>query len=101
VSFVDEITFVNQTDYPAHVEVSDASRQSWLNLTIAERDEETTVRNVIDWGDVWVFRFDYAGQHEEEIEISRSELIRAEWTIEVPQSFGESLQRLGIEPPPL
>jgi hypothetical protein len=100
VSFVDEITFVNQTDYPAHVEVSDASRQGWLNLTIAQRDVETTVRDVIDQGEVWVFRFDYAGQHEEEIEISRSELIRAEWKIEVPQSFGEALQRLGIEPPP-
>jgi hypothetical protein len=55
---------------------------------------------VIDQGDVWVFRFDYAGKHEEEIEISRSELVRMDWTVEVPQSFGDALHGLGVEPPP-
>lgn len=100
VSFVDEITFHNDTDYPAHIEVSDASREGWLNLTIAQRDEETTVGEVIDQGEVWVFRFDYAGKHEEELEVSRSELVRSEWTVVVPQSFGDALRRLGAEPPP-
>jgi hypothetical protein len=100
VSFIEEITFSNETDYPAKVEVSGASRQGWLNLTIAQRDRETTVQEVIDQGDVWVFRFDYAGKHEEELEISRAELVRADWKVEVPQSFGDALRRLGVEPPP-
>lgn len=100
VSFVGEITFLNETDYPAHVEVSDASREGWLNLTIARRDRETTVQEVIDQGEVWVFRFVYAGKHEQELEVSRSELVRSAWTIEVPQSFGDSLRRLSVEPPP-
>ena len=99
VSFVDEITFVNETDYPASVEVSDDSRQGWLDLTVAQRDRETTVQEVIDQGDVWVFRFDYAGKHVEELEISRSELVRAGWQVEVPPSFGDALKRLGVEPP--
>lgn len=100
VSFVDEITFLNETGYPAHVEVSDDSRQAWLNLTIAQRDRENTVQEVIDQGVAWVFRFDYAGEHEEELEISRAELVRSHWTVEVPQSFGDTLERLGVEPPP-
>ena len=100
VSFVGELTFINETDYPAHVEVSDASREGWLNLTIAQRDQETTVREVIDQGEVWVFRFDYAGKHEQELEVSRSELVRLDWTVEVPQNFGDTLRQLGVEPPP-
>ena len=100
VSFVEEITFLNETDYPAHVEVTDESRQGWLGLTIAQRDRETVVHEVIDQGDIWVFRFDYAGKHEQEVEISRSELASSDWTVEVPQGFGEALGRLGVEPPP-
>lgn len=99
-SFVDEVTFLNETEYPAHVEISDGSQQRWLNLTIAQRDQETIVREVIDQGDIWVFRFDYAGKHEEELEISRAELVRAGWTVEVPLSFGDALEELGVEPPP-
>ena len=99
-SFVDEITFLNETEYPAHVEVSERSRQGWLDLTIVQRDQETIVQEVIDQGEVWVFRFDYAGKHEEELEISRAELARADWTVEVPQSFGDALEQLGVEPPP-
>lgn len=100
VSFVDEITFLNETDYPARVEVSDASREEWMNLTIAQRDEETTVREVIDRGGIWVFRFGYAGEHEEELEISRADLVRADWIVEVPLSFGDALERIGVTPPP-
>jgi hypothetical protein len=100
VSSVDEVTFVNETDYPAHTEVSGASQETWLNLTTAQPESETTVHEVIDQGDVWVFRFEYAGRHEEELEMSRSELVKAEWKVEVPQSFGATLQRLGVEPPP-
>lgn len=99
-SFVNTVAFVNPTDYPAHVEVSDASRQRWLGLGIAQRDKETVVEDVIDQGEVWVFRFTYAGEHEEELEMSRSELIDVGWEVVVPQSFEDSLRRLGVKPPP-
>ena len=100
VAFVDEITFVNATEYPAQIDVSDGSRQRWLGLTTADPDQETNVREVIDQGPVWVFRFDYGGKYDEELEISGEELVRADWTIEVPQSFGDELDRLGVDPPP-
>jgi hypothetical protein len=99
-SFVSTITFVNPTDFPAHVEVSDASRQGWLDLTIAQRGEETVVDEVADQGDVWVFRFEYVGRHQEELEMSRAELADAGWKVVVPQSFEDSLRRLDVEPPP-
>ena len=98
-SFVEKLTVSNGTDYPANVRVSDPSRQRWVNLTSAQPNQQTTVGSVIDQGAVWVFRFDYAGKHDEEVEMSRGDLARAEWTVEVPESFGAALQNLGIPPP--
>ncbi len=100
VSFVDEVTIVNHTDYPANVAVSDASRNAWLGLGFARAEAETVVQDVIDQGEVWVFQFGYAGSHEEELRISRSDLVKADWKVEVPQSFEDSLRELSVEPPP-
>ncbi|MDQ3784512.1 MAG: hypothetical protein M3360_06500 [Actinomycetota bacterium] len=99
VSFVEAVTVVNRTDYPARVEVSNASREEWLGLTFTRADAETVVQDVIDQGEVWVFRFGYGSRHEEQFTISRSDLVKADWRVEVPQSFEESLRELSVEPP--
>ena len=100
VSLVDSITIVNDTAYPAEAEVTGEDRNGWLNLTLAQQGAETTVEEVIDQGETWIFRFDYIGKHEEEVEISRQELEQNDWTIEVPPSFEQRLRALGILPPP-
>lgn len=100
VSLVDAVTIVNQTEYPAHVDVTDASREGWLSLALAQADAETVVPDVIDQGEVWVFRFAYGGRHEEQLKFSRSDLVKTDWEVEVPQAFEDSLKELDIEPPP-
>jgi hypothetical protein len=100
VSLVDSITIVNDTVYPAEAEVTGEDRNGWLRLTLAQQEAETTVEGVIDQGETWIFRFDYIGRHEEEVEISRQELEQNDWTIEVPPSFEQSLRDLGVPPPP-
>ena len=100
VSFVDAVTIVNRTDYPANVDVSDASRKEWLGLGFARADAETVAQDVIDQGEVWVFSFEYAGRHEEQLKVSKSELVKADWKVDVPQAFEHSLRELNIEPPP-
>ncbi len=99
-SFVDEVTIVNDTEYLANVDVTGKPGDGWLALTVVEPQSTTAVEEVIDQGEVWIFRFDYIGRHEEEVEISRSELERRDWTIEVPQSFEQRLRELGVRPPP-
>jgi hypothetical protein len=99
-SFVDEVTIVNDTDYSANVDVSGKTRNGWLGLTAVQPDSTTTVENVIDQGDVWIFRFDYGGKYDEEVEISRDELEENNWTIEVPGSFEQRLRDLDVAPPP-
>jgi hypothetical protein len=99
-SFVDSITIVNDTDFPAQTEVAGADRNSWLLLAHAQQRQTTTVEEVIDQGETWIFRFDYIGKHEEEVEVSRRELEQDDWTIEVPLSFEQRLRALGVPIPP-
>jgi hypothetical protein len=100
VSFVDEVMIVNDTEYSANVEVTGKSRDGWLELTVVGPESTRTVGGVIDQGEVWIFRFDFVGKHQEDVEISRRELERNEWTIEVPLSFEQRLRELGLSPPP-
>jgi hypothetical protein len=100
VSFVDEVTIVNDTEYSANVDVTGKRRDGWLGLTVVQPQSTITVEEVIDQGAVWIFRFDYVGKYDEELEISRSELERDDWTIEVPHSFEQRLRDLNFPPPP-
>ena len=98
--FVDRVTIVNGTDYPANVDVTSGAHEAWLGLGVAGPNEDETFGEVIDHGQLWVFRFDYAAKHSEEIRVTRKELKEANWRVEVPFSFEQRLRQLGVEPPP-
>jgi len=98
MSFVEEVTVVNETEYPAHVEVTDQNRDGWLGLTTVDPHSTSAVAETIDQGEIWVFRFDYVGKHYELVEVSRSELERNDWTVEVPVTFEQQLRARGVIP---
>ena len=100
VAHVERITFVNAGDFPARVDVTDENRSGWLGIGIVPSNQETSFDEVIDQGETWVFRFDYAAKHQEEIELSRSDLERNRWTVEVPAEFEATLRELGVSPVP-
>jgi hypothetical protein len=100
VSFVDELSIVNETEYSADVEVTDEDRDGWLALKPVEPNSTTVVEDVIDQGEVWTFRFDYLGRYRVEVEVSGRELAQSDWNIEVPQSFEQRLRDMGVPPPP-
>jgi hypothetical protein len=100
VSVVDELSIVNETEYSANVEVTNEDRDGWVALRHVEPHSTTAAEDVIDQGDVWIFRFDYLGKHQEEVEVSSSELAQSEWSVQVPQSFEQSLRDMGVPPPP-
>jgi hypothetical protein len=99
-SFVDEVTIVNDTEYSANVDVTGKTRNGWLALAAVQPESTTTVEEVIDQGEAWIFRFDYVGKHDEEVEVTRAELERNDWTVEVPESFEQRLHELDVPPPP-
>jgi hypothetical protein len=100
VSFVDELSLVNNTEYSANVDVTDEDRNGWLALNQLEPQSTTVVEGVIDQGEVWIFRFAYLGRYGVEVEVSRRELAQSDWSIEVPQSFEQDLREMGVPPPP-
>ncbi len=46
---------------------------------------------VIDQGDVWVFRFDSQGESGGELRLSRTELEAAGWRVSIPAEVGARL----------
>ncbi len=100
VSFVDGVTIVNDTEYSANIDVASKAGDGWLLVTSVEPQSTTVVEEVIDQGEKWIFRFDYVGRYDQEVEISRRELEQNGWTIEVPQSFEQRLRELKVSPPP-
>ncbi|HXF56761.1 MAG TPA: hypothetical protein VNO34_04165 [Actinomycetota bacterium] len=92
---VDRITIVNPTDYDLDVEVTGRDRDGWLPTAIVEAGEEDVAQEVIDQGEVWIFRFRHWGDPMGELSASRAELERSGWRVEVPAQVEERLRELG------
>jgi hypothetical protein len=98
--FVARVTIVNDTPYSATVAMTGKDRDGWLELASVEPQSTERVESVIDQGELWVFRFDYIGKYQQEVEVSRSKLEENEWAVEVPETFEQSLREMGVPPPP-
>lgn len=99
VSFVERVVIVNNTIYEPHVQVR-GSTGGWLLLTTVPPRSTREVREVIDQGDLWVFRFTYARYEPFDLEVSRQELAEAGWRVEVPQELEDALRDQDVAPPP-
>jgi hypothetical protein len=97
--FVDEVVLSNPTAYVATVEVNDGAGSGALSLATVPARSEVTVKEVIDQGPTWSFRFTYAG-YEEGMRLSRSQLQRSDWHVVIPESFETALRDRGVVPPP-
>jgi hypothetical protein len=98
-AFVHEVVIDNPTDFTANVDVTGGERDGWLALGTADPHSERTVEQVLDQGSTWSFRFSYSG-YEEVVELSRAELERSGWRVQVPESFATALRDRGVLPPP-
>jgi hypothetical protein len=99
VSFVDRVVLVNDTDYHANADVRGVMG-GWLGLTTVGTGETTEVGEVIDQGEVWIFRFSYGSHDPVELEVTREELVAANWRVDVPSELEENLRDEGVPPPP-
>ena len=97
---IDRITFENPTDYDLRVEVSGEQRDRWSALATAPARQAKEVGEILDVGEVWVFRFSSQGKDGGELRISRTELAGDGWRVEIPRRVGARLRTLGAPPPP-
>jgi hypothetical protein len=88
--FVERITVVNPTPYPVDVEVTGAERPGWLQLGEAEKRATTVFADVLDQGSVWTFRL--AAGEGGDLHITKAQLARAGWRVEIPTAMEARLR---------
>lgn len=98
--FVERVTFVNPTAYDLTVEVASSARERWMAVATVRRRATTETGQIYDVGDVWVFRFAGQGEDGGELRLTRAELERNGWRVEIPKRVGDQIEAEGAPPPP-
>jgi hypothetical protein len=96
---VDELAIDNPHPWPAHVQVTDADRGGWLGIGTVGRKTEHSFLDIGDQGELWIFRFSYAGESVE-LRVPASQLEDDDWRLTVPEAFAETLRAAGLPPVP-
>lgn len=97
---VSRITFENPTAYALDIEVSPGTGAGWTSAGSVRQKSTAEVHEVIDQGDIWLFRFDSQGATGGELRLTRAELEASGWTVFVPAEVGERLADAGAPPTP-
>ncbi|HVL04503.1 MAG TPA: hypothetical protein VM388_00835 [Acidimicrobiales bacterium] len=97
---VARITFQNPTAYALDIEVSSGPDSGWTSAGSVRQRSTAEVTEVVDQGDVWVFRFDSQGATGGELRLSRTELEAAGWRVSIPAEVGNRLAAAGAPPTP-
>lgn len=97
---VARITFENPTAYALDIEVSSGATGGWTSAGSVRQRSTGEVSEVIDQGDVWVFRFDSQGASGGQLRLSRTELEAAGWRVSIPAEVGARLANAGAPPTP-
>lgn len=98
--FVARITFVNPTEYDLAINATDADRDGWTPVGTARRKSTTVHEEIIDKGEVWIFRFGGQGDVAGELRVTRAELEGTNWMIRIPDRIADELRAKGAPPTP-
>ena len=99
-SSIDQISFENPTVYDLSIEVTGRARDGWISVGTAHAGETDTVEDVVDQGDLWIFRFRAQGREAGELRLTRAQLERVRWKVSVPRRIGDELKAKGAPPSP-
>jgi hypothetical protein len=99
VARIEEISLTNPTGYDLAVQVR-GDDDTWMPMSTARGQATTTVRDVIDQGDSWTFRFTAQGRPAGELHLTRAALERSGWAIEIPTDVEARLRQAGAPAPP-
>lgn len=102
---VREITLVNESEYSMTVQVGGEGGEGgegdgWSGLGLVRREDERSVRDVLDQGGQWTFSLDAQGHHVGELRIERSDLEARDWTVTIPTQIADRLREEGVPPSP-
>ena len=97
---VSRITFENPTAYALDIEVSPGTGTGWTSAGSVRQKSTSEVHEVVDQGDVWLFRFDSQGATGGEVRLTRDELEASGWMVSIPAEVGTRLAETGAPPTP-
>jgi hypothetical protein len=96
--FVSRVRIHNPSRLLIDVDATSADHDGWVAVGMARPSTTTTVREVIDQGSTWVFRFSSVGIEGGELVETRAHLEHAHWTIVIPSDVINRLRRAGARP---
>jgi hypothetical protein len=99
-ALVEVVSVTNPSEYDISVQVSGGGSDGWMAVATASRRSTTATVDVIDQGEVWVFRFSAQGREGGELRVTVSDLEQAGWTVTVPDEVTQHLREVGAPPPP-
>lgn len=85
----------NPTDCTVNVEVAGDARTGYLDVGRVEAGTTSALKNTLDQGETWTFRFSYGGQVTSQTSISAHELAESNWRFDLPAQVGERANRRG------
>ena len=95
---VSQVNLVNRTPFDLNVQVDNGQPGDTVLLGVAQPDQTTSVNEVADQGDTWVFSLSRGGVSAGTVRISRSELAAHQWQVVIPAAAAVPLFASGQEP---
>ena len=95
---IDRISLENPTVYDLSIEATGHDRDGWVAITTARREATTVAEEVLDLGEVWLFRFSSQGEDGGELRLTRAQLERDDWRVRIPEGVGQRLGEAGAPP---
>jgi hypothetical protein len=99
-SFVDRITVTNPTVYDIGIEVTGNDDDGWTAVGTARRSTTSTFGEIVDQGEVWIFRFSAQGEDGGSLRVSRQQFEGDGWRLAIPDEVRRALAKRGAPPPP-
>ena len=96
-TFADQVNVVNDTEYSVNVDV--VGEKGRIGLGAVPAGETMILSDVLDQGSTWTFEFSYSDVADAgTLEVTRDDLEANDWTVEIPDSVAQRLEREGIAP---
>lgn len=90
----DDVTVVNRSGATVTLDATDRSRDGWVGVGSVDAHDRITAQDVIDQGDVWVFRLMVGPDRIGEIRRTAAQLEASGWKLSIPADAADSLPAL-------
>jgi hypothetical protein len=91
--FIDQLTVRNPTGFVVDVSASDRHGNDTVPIAALEPHSTTVVESVIDPGDPWILDFRIAGRRVGTQRVSRAQLERGDWRVDIPDAVVAQIPR--------